>query len=386
VKAADLFLLLAGRGGSAPIVSGPAIKGFVRRDGKLFVDDGGVFRPLFFSALSILGANKPSEAFLNWGRKKGFNGFRVFAGNLTFDGATAAQARAALPGVLDMGKARGLRCEVTACTDTANMSKDEIRQHVEMVAAICAGRPEVFGLELGNELYHQTQNPALTDTNFLAELRDLARRAGYTGLIAYGAAQDDESTMFGGGDYVTVHLDRGRDMWNQVRRVREMQAVSDATGKAVVNNEPIGAAEPGTPGQRLNDPAAFLCLGALSRLFEVGAIYHFEDGLHISYPVGPTQDASADAFVRGFQAMDGYLHGQRSSYQNSNGHGGWASSPVQNFDEGRAVRAYAGINGSNGGVVIVGGDDPGIVSIGAGWRLTGESYGLPGCRVLEIVH
>lgn len=357
-----------------------AFAGPIHTDGKLFRNDAGPFRPLFASALTILQSGKPRDAFLDWVVAKGFNGIRVFAGALDFDGPgqQPTQAIANLPGLLDAARARGLYVEVTCLTNTASgYDKDA---HVRAIAAIVAGRDNVL-LEVANEPYHPTQSGL--DVSRLKQLRTLLPASIPTAL---GAAADDESLDYSGGDFTTIHLDRARDEWNQVRRIREMQNVVDASGKPAMDNERIGAAEPGTPGQRLADPAFFLCAGALDRLFEIGGVFHFEDGLHVTVPVGPTQDAGADAYVRGFRTMDGYLHGQRSTYQNSNGHGGWGSSPVQNFDEARAARAYAGINGPNGGVVIVGGDDPGIVTIGAGWRLTGQSYGMAGCRALEIVH
>jgi hypothetical protein len=373
----------------------PAFGGAVHIAGKFFTNNNGVFRPVLASGLSILSPSKPRDAFLDWIVAQGFDGIRVFAGNLTFDGATAAQARDALPGLLDAVRSRNLWVEVTALTDTASMSKDDIRNHVRAIAQMCAGHEEVFGIEIGNELYHPTQNSALTDTGFLNELKNIIRQAGFTGPIAYGAAQDDESTQFSGGDYTTIHLDRGRPAWNQVRRIREMQNVVDATGKPALDNERTGAAEPGTPGQRISDVSWFFCAGALDRLFEVPGVFHFEDGLHINMPVGPTQTQAATAYIQGFRIMDQYVRGGRSTYQNSNGHGGWASSPVQNFNESRAARAYAGVNGANGGIVIVGSNDSGVVNVGAGWTLTGQALGMQGvgsegfdggCRVMEVVH
>lgn len=319
---------------------------------------------------------RPMEAFLDWAASHGYNGVRVFAGYLKFaEGEqTPEQARENLPRLLDATMMRGLYVEVTINTGTARGY--DVDEHTRRVGEIMARYINSFG-EMGNEPWNVGggQRDDLTP-NRLLQLRGLIPG---DIICALGAAEDDESTDYSGSDFTTIHLDRSRDVWNQVRRIREMQNVADSTGKPVMSNEPIGAAEPGMPGQRLYDPAAFMALGALPRLFEVGAEYHFEDGLHCNLPVGPNQEACSDAFVLGWTSLDVYLKGQPSTYKNS----GWSDSPVRSFDSNRATRCYCGVAGDVGACVTVGGNDAGI-EWQNGWHPTGNVTELPGCRITEI--
>lgn len=319
---------------------------------------------------------RPMEAFLDWAASHGYNGVRVFAGYLRFaEGEqTPEQGREALPRLLDAATARGLYVEVTINTGTA--TGYDVDNHTRLVGNILARYVNPLA-EIANEPWNVGggQRDDLSPDRLL----ELRRLITMDIIGALGAAEDDESTDYSGGDFITIHLDRSRDVWNQVRRIREMQNVADNTGKPVMNNEPIGAAEPGTPGQRLYDPAAFMVLGALSRLFETGCVFHFEDGLHCNLPVGPNQEACSDAFVLGWTSLDAYLKGQPSTYKNS----GWSDSPVRSFDSNRATRAYCGIAGDIGGCVTVGGNDAGI-EWANGWHPTGNVTELPGCRIQEI--
>ena len=151
----------------------------------------------------------------------------------------------------------------------------------------------------------------------------------------------------GGGSFVTAHLDRGRDKWNQVRRVRELAVLGDTTRKPVVNNEPIGAAESSQAGRRESDPAFFFCMGALNRVFEVGGVFHSEAGLNGALP-GPVQQACAEAFVEGSRIVPA---DDRLVFKNAT----WADSPVvkARFDD-TIIRAYTGVGGSAAWTVLVG--------------------------------
>lgn len=347
----------------------PPFYGPVLANGKFFVNSLGTFRPLFASALTALVPGKPVEPFLDWAVQKGFNGVRVFAGALTWAGVTPEQARAALPHLLDLARQRSLYVEVVCLTDTA--TGYDIAAHVRAIGDIVRGRDNVL-VELANEPWHPTQKD-LTPARLL-QLRALIPS---DILVALGSAEDDESQDYSGGDYTTIHLNRDRDLWNMIRRVREMQVVVDATGRPASNDEPIGAAE-AAAGQRLDTSAPFLCLGALSRIFEVGVTFHFEDGLNVTFPVGPKQEAAATAFVDGFHAAD-VDGGARLTYKNAT----WSDSPIQSFDESRATRVYAGVFGNLGRAVVDGGNDAGIVWQG-GWHPVDVLIEQPGCRIYAI--
>jgi type VI secretion system secreted protein VgrG len=356
------------------------LRGKLVADGRIFRDAAGrIFRPVFASTLTGLAPGKNALAMLDWVRSAGFNGVRVFAGALTWAGQTADGARAALPGFLNAAAERGLYVEVTCLTDTGKAPFDKSR-HLQEIAAIVKTMPHVL-IEIANEFFHDTQDRDVHDPGWLRQQIGIFREGGHP--VAIGAPHEDEPSEGRwdgtGGNYGTAHLDRGRDKWNQVRRVREIEACSDAGKFPVLNNEPIGAAEPGTPGQRRNDPEFFFTLGALNRLFEVGGVFHFQDGLHCNVPVGGVQQKCAEAFVRGSHAMDSI--DARLTFKNAT----WADSPVggANFD-GTIVRAYSGVSGNDGFTVLVGlSGDPGL-RWANGWGPVKVVDEMPGVQILAI--
>jgi hypothetical protein len=348
-----------------------AIQGPLRIDGRAFVNDAGTFRPIFTSALSLL-ARSPDEmrTFLDWAARTGFNGIRVFAGKLGWASQSAAQAKARLPELLSEAAARGLYVEVTAITDSRDGGYDPT-DHFRAIARIAEQTNNAI-LEVANEPYHGTQADSIHSANTLLSLGRQTRLP-----FALGAAQDDESLDMGGGSFVTAHLDRGRDKWNQVRRVRELAVVGDTTRKPIVNNEPIGAAESAQRGRRESDPSFFFCMGALNRVFEVAGVFHSEAGLNATLP-GPVQQACADAFVEGSRIVPSE---DRLVFKNAT----WADSPVvkARFEE-TITRAYTGIGGSGAWTVLVGlSGDPGL-ELRAPWRVAKRLAQRPGVEVLEL--
>ena len=196
----------------------------------------------------------------------GFTGLRTFGGfrvDQTPEGALAK-----LPRYLEVATEYQLVVEFTALTGTADHPYDP-EQYVADAADIMRPFKSHVVLELANEYEHGSQALEYEDLQRWGETHcaDL--------LWAVGAPPEDEPTPEGvwhgeGGTYGTAHLDRGRDFWNQCRRVREIYACTDASGTPVLDNEPLGADEQDgsvTGKQRSNDPAFFACLGALDRGF-----------------------------------------------------------------------------------------------------------------------
>jgi hypothetical protein len=72
-------------------------------------------------------------------------------------------------------------------------------------------------------------------------------------------------------------------------------------GITVVDREPLGFAEPGTPGQRTWDPAYAYALGEAARVNQLGGlIYHTQAGLAASVAqFGPSHRTGAVEVVRG---------------------------------------------------------------------------------------
>jgi hypothetical protein len=348
-----------------------ALAGPLRVEGRSFMNDAGIFRPIFTSALSVLRRPDPElRAFLDWAASTGFNGVRTFAGALTWAGQSAAAARERLPTLLSEAGARGLYVEVTAITDSEAGGYDP-GEHFRAVARICE-RVDNALLEIANEPYHNTQADRVHEAEFLAALGRGARVP-----YAFGAAKSDESLEMAGGTYVTAHLDRSRDKWNQVRRVRELEMLSDSSDKPVINNEPIGAAEAAAAGRRESDPAFFFCMGVLNRIFEVGGVFHSDAGLEGVRP-GAGQQACAEAFVEGSRLVP---VPERLVFKNA----GWADSPVAGADfEETIVRAYSGVAGSRAWTTLVGvSGDPGL-RLQHGWRIASQLAARPGVTVLEL--
>lgn len=347
------------------------LAGRLRVDGRFFVNDAGTFRPIFASALSVLRRSQDEmRGVLDWAVQTGFNGIRVFGGALTWAGQTAAHARERLPLLLSEAAARGLYVEVTAITDSRDGGYDPAA-HVAAVAGICDQATNAI-LEVANEPYHGTQLDAIHSAAHLLAIGRVSRIP-----FALGAAADDESVEMGGGTFVTAHLDRGRDKWNQVRRVRELAALSENTGKPVLNNEPIGAGEVSHGGRRESDPAFFFCMGALNRLFEVGGVFHSEAGVN-AVPLGPVEQACAEAFVAGSRVIPAE---ERLGFMNA----GWTGSPVASarFEQ-TIVRAYTGVSGARAWTVLVGlSGDPGLALQG-GWRIAARIAERPGVAILQL--
>jgi hypothetical protein len=311
----------------------------------------------------------------------GCNLVRVFAGRLTWCGQEIQHVYERLPEFCSSAHALGMNVEVSVLTDSREGDREayDRRAHNDRVA----GMVDAFDLfERANEPYHDTQYELESDY-----LGGLAMPGGGVCVADGAASNDEEINEYISGMYVTRHLYRGRDVWNMVRRVRELMHVSEMTGKPCVNNEPIGAGEHNEPGKRCADPAIFLTMGALDRLFGVGGIMHSTDALN-AVPLGPVQRQCTEAFVRGSKC---WHDDQMQLVYKNVGHGG---SPIVHatFNDGDlskpgCTRSYSGIWGQTGFNVTLGISDmnnPGA-EIGNGWRWGGELASAQGVLIREVV-
>lgn len=360
-----------------PIVLPPALQR-IRVDGRFFVTDAGTFRPRFASTLAVL-ARTPEEraAVLDEDVALGFNGFRVFGGDLGWANQSPASARATFPTLLEEAAARGLYVYLSALTGTSTGFDAEA--HLREMATACAAAVNCL-LEIANEPYHPTQSSVVQDP---ISLLALARRAVPDGVpYALGAAPEDEPDpqgryAFDGGAFSTAHLDRGRDKWNQVRRLREIENISAVTHKPAISGEPIGAAEQSQPGRRESDPAFFFAMGALCRGFEIGCVFHSEDGLN-ARPLGPNQRACAEAFNAGWRSIPTE---ERLVFKNAT----WADSPVRMADFDKVVRAYTFVAGLRAWTVLVGLSGDPRLELQLGWQIVGTVATRPGVEIVELV-
>jgi hypothetical protein len=88
--------------------------------------------------------------------------------------------------------------------------------------------------------------------------------------------------------------------------------------------------------------------------------------------------ASAQAFISGFSAIDTQ---DRLAFKNA----GWSDSPVKSaaFDQ-AVIRAYSGITGNRGWLVLVGLRGDPRVEYQNGWRPAGVVAEMSGCQIVRL--
>ena len=259
-----------------------------------------------FGLADLIADGRETEArtFTRWAADTGFNVLRVLAmiPNGGWLDLSPIDGRRALPRLFTMAREHGMYIQIVALANTNERSgqyrgEPFLREQVREVGRLCAQAGNCV-LELANEPYHRTQ-ASLDDPALMQRLQQEVPRAL---PVAWGAAQGDESQEMAGGTFAVVHVRRSGDRWTRIARMRSLAALSAATGKFVVDNEPIGAAEAPERGRRDSAPEAFFAQGVLSRLLDVGATFHCEDCLPARVP-GPIQRQCAGAFVEGVRIL-----------------------------------------------------------------------------------
>jgi hypothetical protein len=289
----------------------------------------------------------------------GWNILRTFCGALPWVGQELHHVYERLPVYLEECQIRGLNGYLGYNTEAG--TGYDLERHTDEVEAIADDFPHVVLREVANEADHETQGDRLPPER----CQDLAERM--NGPVSLGATlEGDESDKYTGRDHTSVHLDRGRDPWNMVRRVREIYAHTERFNRPANNQEPIGAGEHEEPGSRCADPAIFLTMAALNRLFDVTCdIFHSEDGRYARV-LGPQQRRCAEAFVAGSRV---WPTEDVLSYRNA-GHGG---SPVKDANFDKVVRVYSGLmpSGIEAFTValgLTGSVDESQIQLNEGWR------------------
>jgi len=251
------------------------------------------------------GREADAVAFLAWANRTGFNVVRVLVmlpkGWFTDKDFTPEEGLAALPRTLMLARDADMYVEVTVLANTASLgAKADLGSYVERAGQICAAATNCALVEVANEIFHRTQRADVHDPGILARW---AARVPPGIPTALGAPADESGTLVDSAPVITIHLDRSRDRWTRVSRVRALEETSANTHRFVIDNEPMGADETERPKERDNLPEAFFAQGALSRVFEVGSNFHFEDGLRANVP-RPVQQQCADAFIAGTRIVD----------------------------------------------------------------------------------
>lgn len=347
----------------------------------LIVRDGLRYRWRSATAFRVLdyladGNDAAAEAFVKARAEDGFTMLRVLSTARLLFQLTPDEGRAALPRLFDLLRKYGLYVELVALADTAGWSNAQLEDQVSAIGRACAVEAACV-VEVANEALHETQARALRDPAYLKRLRGLVPAGVIATTSSNCCGQDDETLWYPGGDYVVVHRDRSRDQWNNVRRVRESEALANASRRFVVDDEPIGADEVDRPGKRESDPAVFFTQGVLCRIFEVGGTFHSEAGLRAE-TFGPVQAEAARRFIEGTRIVpDEWV----LTYKNA----GFSDGPVKSFTLTKATRVYSGIFGRQGITIALGlvGTDAEIVWQN-GWRPVRELARYPGVVVYAI--
>jgi hypothetical protein len=263
--------------------------------------DGSRFQWRGVTAFALLeqvahGRGVDADAYMRWANATGFNLVRVLAMADILFRLTPEEGGRHLPTLLRMAGERGLYVEIVALADTARfeLTAEGLREQVRGVGGVAAGHPNAV-VQIANEHYHPTQASSLHDA---AALRDLARLLPPEVLYTESAAAEDTAREPQGA-FITRHLSRSGTPAEMIARVSLLGDLAKATGKPVVNGEPIGAAEQDDPGRRLAAPGFF---GDLARGTTAaglaGGTFHCEDCLRARIP-GPLQQEGARRWVEG---------------------------------------------------------------------------------------
>ena len=195
----------------------------------------------------------------------------------------------------------GLRCEYTVLTywDASNV----MRAHVQRVFDIAASHWNVM-VEVANE-------PEYNQIDAVAVMQGVDRRGV---LSAYGLdpARAGHETRIPVLDYGTTH-DLQRDLEHSPYNTKDAMEMQNALGVPFVNDEPIGAIDPGNPWFKQNGPELwggingggartvnrdlFISAAAIAYMYSAGYTFHFQRGLEgrVPTPSEAVQDGVATA-------------------------------------------------------------------------------------------
>jgi len=330
----------------------------VRADGTAFAWRG----ITAFRLLEHLAAGREGEvvAYLDWAAAERLTVVRVLTMASHLFTLAPEDGVARLDRLLDLAAARGLFVEVIALADTASADVD-LARHVAAVGAVCARHPNAL-LELANEPDHPTQHPDLARPETLAALRGLVPPEV---PVAVGAVEDP--VVLGAGDYVTLHVDRGRsdDPWAHVWAVVEAYDRVDPLDLPVINDEPIGAGESRVPGHRDTDPSRFRAVALLSRFLGMGATFHYESGLNGRIPQG-VEAACLAGWLDAWRVLPEDFEA-RARFRGSPGPDG----PLAGLEAGPAARLFEVEAGSARWVLGLAVTDDVRPVVREGWRVAG---------------
>jgi hypothetical protein len=320
------------------------------------------------------GRESEARAFVRWARDTGFTMLRVLAmiPNGGWIDLSPADGRRALPRVFAMARDHGMYVQVVALANTNERSgryrsESFLREQVREVGRLCAAAGNCV-LELANEPYHGSQ-ARLDNPSLMLRLQREVR--GHL-PVAWGAAASDRSSSMAGGTFVVVHVGRSGDRWTRIAGMRSLAALSASTGKFVVDNEPIGAAESPQRNRRDSAPEVFFAQSVLARLLDVGSTFHCEDCLRARTP-GPIQQRCAEGFVEGSRIMPDDI---KATFADD----GSPSAPATLADS-TSGRVFSAVAGDRAWTLILGDGVSPTLRWREGWRARRRIAQRPGVEV-----
>ncbi len=362
---------------SAPPGSSPTR---LRVDGRAFRAAGGSrfsWRGLTaFRLVELIAHGQQAQAVsvLDWAKAHGVTVVRVLTMADVLFKLSPDEGRSALPRLLKLAMSRGLYVEAVALADTGRIPV-ALDEQVKAIGAVCAAAPNCL-LELANEPWaRHTQSRETGDPARLRALRAVVP-AGVP--VSLGSASADDSDELAAGDYVTVHIARedGDRGWRHVTRMQVAEELSARTGKPVVDDEPIGAAEASQPGRRDADPNRWFAKGVLARMLGIGATFHYEGGLQGHVPRG-REAACFDAWRRGLDSLPAGVE-DRTAFARP----GAADAAVLAFDRSRALGVFVAQGLREAWAVAVGATGNPAIRWREGWRPT-STRNHPGVIIVK---
>lgn len=335
--------------------------------------DGRIWRQRYATGFPLLellahGRDAQADAFLDWAKGEGLNGVRVLSMIAITAQLTPDEGASAFPALAAKLQARGMGLEIVALADTGSYPGLDLGGQVQRVCAEARSVDQPVTVETANEPYHPTQSDAVHDYSNLPKWSH-----GCGVPVAYGAGEQDYGAE-PQGDYVTRHLDRGRDLWNRVRRVKDLGDLASSLKKLVSDNEPIGADETDQPGKRSAQPQEFFAQGVLDRFFGLASTFHCTDCIGAKVP-GSVQRQCAAAYIAGATLVP-----DDASFQYLNDHYG----VTDGADWSKVIKVYSFVGATKSYTVLIGlTGDPAVKWVN-GWHPVGVVAERPGIQVVEI--
>lgn len=364
----------------------PAESGFLRRDGAYIRrEDGSVWDKrgatmFLLFARYLVGQDITPQ--IQWMKRVGVNTARIliagtpgdpndprwadFAANYPTAYRDRPDFWLVFDRFLDLMAKEGLRVEITVMSGE-DKSPEEWHRLTQQVYDAVAGRWNVM-VEWCNEPHSRAERgPALQIVmNIGIDRRGV--------LSAYGWDLEGVSEAEGNFkpcpvlDWVTART--GRDTEHLWQNGKELMERRQVVGVPIDDDEPIGIAEPGTPGQRSWDEKLIACHFAVARLFGMGATIHTQLGLEGRAPDDSTpyqRDITA-AIGRVWQFLPGDL--QAGAYLAPHITGSWPVMWKGNPDGDSAVNhAYGKDMGGAAYIVNTASKDGWTAVPLPGWRV-----------------